>query len=166
MYGSVTVIYTALEDNTIYSSRVKSAETIEEDSEGNHYLTIDANEPNYLYLNKGELTCVRGFIKRADERLFISFYSQDRKIAQEMKIVGKLNDNFTQISQDTTRNIISIAFIDAANQILTEAAPYELCLSHDANSLSLTITQSEETSLLPENLEALVVNKQIYDIYP
>jgi hypothetical protein len=77
-YGAVTVIYTALEDNTLYSSRVKSAATIEETSEGHHYLLINANEPNYLYLNKAELTCMKGFLKRADERLFISFYSQDK----------------------------------------------------------------------------------------
>lgn len=48
-----------------------------------------------------------------------------------MKIVGKLNSNFTRISQDTTRNVISITFIDAASQLLKEAIPYELCLVHD-----------------------------------
>lgn len=66
-----------------------------------------------------------------------------------MKIVGKLNSNYTRISQDTTRNVISITFIDAASQLLKEAIPYELCLVHDTQSLSLTIMQSEETSLLP-----------------
>jgi hypothetical protein len=77
-----------------------------------------------------------------------------------------LNNNYTEISQDTTRNIISIAFIKAANQQIAEALPYELCLSHDKESLALTIMQSEETSLLPENTELLVVDKQTYDIYP
>lgn len=83
-----------------------------------------------------------------------------------MKIVGKLNSNYTRISQDTTKNVISITFIDAASQMLKEAVPYELCLEHETQSMSLTIMQSEETSLLPENLETLVVAKQTYDIYP
>jgi hypothetical protein len=83
-----------------------------------------------------------------------------------MKIVGKIDGNWTKISQDSTRNVISITFLDLLGSDMTKARPYELCLSHDNSSLSVTAVQSEETSLLPENFEMLVVNEQTYDIYP
>lgn len=88
-----------------------SADSVEADKDGNHYLKINSNEPNYLYVNKGSLNCIRGYLRRADERLFISFYAQDKELAKEMRISGKLNDKSTKISQDTTRNVISVAFI-------------------------------------------------------
>jgi hypothetical protein len=33
-----------------------------------------------------------------------------------MKIVGKINGNFTPISQDTTKNVISIAFLSTSSK--------------------------------------------------
>lgn len=77
-YDPVTVIYKALEDNTIYSSRVKPASMTQTTSDGTHHLLIDPNEPNYLFLTKAQLSCVVGYLKRADERLFISFNTDDR----------------------------------------------------------------------------------------
>lgn len=52
-YDSVSVIYTALEDNTIYSSRIKPASKKENDDNGKNDLTVDPNQPSYVHLNKG-----------------------------------------------------------------------------------------------------------------
>lgn len=49
-----------------------------------------------------------------------------------------------------------------------KGVPYEVCLFFNNKSLSLSaaVMQTEDTGLLPENIETLVTGKQTYDIYP
>lgn len=165
-YGPAYGVFKALTDNTVYSLRIRPSVINDEEVNDTHVVHVNPSEPNYIYLVQGKLNCLKGYLKRADERLFLSYALRDRETAEEMKIVGKIDGNWTKISQDVTRNVISITFLDLLGSDMTKARSYELCLSHDNASLSVTAVQSEETSLLPENFEMLVVNEQNYDIYP
>ena len=54
----------------------------QENIDGVPLLNIDPSSPNYIYIEKGQPKCVQGFIKRADERLFMSFHSDYKEAAQ------------------------------------------------------------------------------------
>ena len=65
-----------------------------------------------------------GYLKRSDERLFLSFYNSDRKFMKDIKLSAKINGKDTKITLDTTRNVIQVTFIDFARKPVLAAVPY------------------------------------------
>jgi hypothetical protein len=61
---------------------------------------------------------------------------------------------------------MSISFVDAPRLNFDKAAPFEVCFEAKDEPLSAAVMQTEETSMLPDNMEILVTGKKTYDIYP
>ena len=64
------------------------------------------------------------------------------------------------------RNVISISFVDAIVSNLSHGEPYEVCFISKNHSFSIIVTQTEDTKLLPENVETVIMKNQSFDIYP
>lgn len=109
---------------------------------------------------------MKGFFKARDERIFVSFYSNEKEKLNLLQITGTLNGELTDISHDLTRNVMSVNFIKAANMNFVKGVPYQLCFSIPNNTLSAVVMQTEDAGTLPENVEMLVTGKQTYDLYP
>lgn len=67
---------------------------------------------------------MKGFFKARDERIFVSFYSNDKEKLNLLQITGTLNGELTDISHDLTRNVMSVNFIKAANMNFVKGVPY------------------------------------------
>ena len=61
---------------------------------------------------------------------------------------------------------MSVYFLELNDMTFSKGVSYQLCLSTSNETLSASVMQTEDTSLLPENMEMLVTGKQTYDIYP
>jgi hypothetical protein len=84
-------VFKALVDNTVYSVIIKRTFSYETDSKGS-YISINPVESTYVFVLKGRQTCLTGFLKRADEKIFLSFRVKQEGIASSLSIVGKIDD--------------------------------------------------------------------------
>lgn len=80
----------ALATNTVYSLRIKSIESTTDSKTDVDYTSINPNEANYLFVTERK-NCMKGYLKGKDERIFLSFYSSDRDVLNELNISGTLN---------------------------------------------------------------------------
>jgi hypothetical protein len=50
-------------------------------------------ESSFIYVTKGKPTCLSGFLKRSDEKIFLSFRISQKSIASSLSIIGKIDNN-------------------------------------------------------------------------
>jgi hypothetical protein len=162
-FDATSITVKALEPETAYSLRFRQSRVGKKDEKAK---VINTAEPNYLHIEKDTVTCMSGFFKAKTERLFISFAEKEKAFAKNLMITGKISGNSTRIAYDTTKNVISCTFVDLLTNKLDRAVPFEICLLHKESSLSVTLIQSEEIALLPQNIETMVIGEQIFDIFP
>ena len=81
-------------------------------------------------------------------------------------MTGLLDKTEANITRDVSRNVMSITFDDIKKVDFTRALPYEVCFASDNATIVMIAMQTEEASLLPDNIEVPVSGKQTYNIYP
>lgn len=89
--------------------RVRSASEKRDEDASAKYTNIEPNEANYIYVFQ-KPTCLKGFLKNKDEKLFISFYSNQRSIIDNLTITSKLNDKESKAVTDMVGNVMSLNF--------------------------------------------------------
>jgi hypothetical protein len=111
-YGTAEVLVTANKAGTVYSMKIRSAAEKRAEGENANYIKVNPNEANYVYIFNKD-TCLQGYLKGRDEKLFLSFYQNQRDSIKKLKISGKLNGESSDVSYDITRNVMSLSFLKA-----------------------------------------------------
>ena len=127
-YGTATITIVAKTKNTVYSMRIRAAgEQRKEDATAN-YQKVEPSEANYIYVYQ-KPTCLQGYLKKKDEKMFVSFYSREKELMRNLTVTCKLNDKESNVIVDSVGNVMAINF-PGAEPLLEDqkAVNYEVCL--------------------------------------